>query len=68
MTTDELPGLDLERLRIFLDDVRPGLVRGDLSGNLIAGGRSNLTYDVTDGRGHWVVRWPPPMTWAANSG
>lgn len=59
MTTDELPGVDLERLRTFLDDVRPGLVRGDLSGNLIAGGRSNLTYDVTDGHGHWVVRRPP---------
>ncbi|GAA3728883.1 phosphotransferase family protein [Salinactinospora qingdaonensis] len=53
------PGLDLFRLREYLDTHRPGLVRGELTGEVIAGGRSNLTYDVTDGHGRWVVRRPP---------
>ncbi|MFJ6796302.1 phosphotransferase family protein [Streptomyces sp. NPDC091268] len=52
-------GLDLERLRDHLDAVRPGLVAGTLSGRLIEGGRSNLTYEITDGAAHWVVRRPP---------
>ncbi|CAM3894941.1 phosphotransferase family protein [Nocardiopsis gilva] len=53
------PGLDPARLRSYLDAERPGLVQGDLSAALIAGGRSNLTYDVSDGRRRWVVRRPP---------
>ncbi|MCE7080763.1 phosphotransferase family protein [Streptomyces sp. ST2-7A] len=53
------PGLDPERLRAHLDRERPGLVRGPLSASLIEGGRSNLTYRVTDGTGWWVVRRPP---------
>ncbi|MEU6059443.1 phosphotransferase family protein [Streptomyces sp. NPDC047097] len=53
------PGLDPEQLRGFLDRVRPGLVAGPLTGRLIEGGRSNLTYTVTDGTGSWVVRRPP---------
>ena len=32
---------------------------GDLSATLLAGGRSNLTYLLTDGRGRWVLRTPP---------
>lgn len=52
-------GLDLQRLRTFLDVHRPGLINGELKAQLIAGGRSNLTYDVTDGSGHWVIRRPP---------
>ncbi|MFE3559678.1 phosphotransferase family protein [Streptomyces sp. NPDC059193] len=52
-------GLDLERLRGHLDTARPGLVAGALSARLIEGGRSNLTYEVTDGSGRWVVRRPP---------
>ncbi|MEU7020885.1 phosphotransferase family protein [Streptomyces sp. NPDC046203] len=54
-----LPGLDPERLRRFLDRERPGLVAGPLEARLIEGGRSNLTYTVTDGTGRWVVRRPP---------
>ncbi|GIJ46897.1 acyl-CoA dehydrogenase [Virgisporangium aliadipatigenens] len=54
-----LPGLDLSQLRAYLDAFVPGLVRGPLSGSVIAGGRSNLTYTVTDGVGTWVVRRPP---------
>jgi aminoglycoside phosphotransferase (APT) family kinase protein len=53
------PGLDPERLRAHLDRERPGLVAGPLSARLIEGGRSNLTYDVTDGHARWVVRRPP---------
>ncbi|WP_326663963.1 phosphotransferase family protein [Streptomyces sp. NBC_00385] len=55
------PGLDLDRLRGHLDRERPGLVNGPLEARLIEGGRSNLTYVVTetDGTGRWVVRRPP---------
>ncbi|MFE0578809.1 MULTISPECIES: phosphotransferase family protein [unclassified Streptomyces] len=53
------PGLDLERLRGHLDRVRPGLAAAALRGRLIEGGRSNLTYEITDGTGRWVVRRPP---------
>ena len=52
-------GLDLQRLRGFLDRTRPGLVTGPLSGELIQGGKSNLTYTVSDGATTWVVRRPP---------
>ncbi|MBB4932088.1 aminoglycoside phosphotransferase (APT) family kinase protein [Lipingzhangella halophila] len=53
------PGLDLQRLREYLDAERPGLVRDELTGELITGGRSNLTYAVTDGQQRWAVRRPP---------
>jgi aminoglycoside phosphotransferase (APT) family kinase protein len=57
--TEGLPGLDLDRLRTYLDEVRPGLVQGALRAQLIAGGRSNLTYAVSDAEHDWVVRRPP---------
>ncbi|MFJ4965018.1 putative aminoglycoside phosphotransferase [Streptomyces sp. ADI96-02] len=53
------PGLDLDALRRHLDRERPGLVGGPLEARLIEGGRSNLTYAVTDGTDRWVVRRPP---------
>ncbi|MFF4954050.1 phosphotransferase family protein [Streptomyces chattanoogensis] len=56
---EEPPGLDLTRLREHLDRERPGLAGGPLSAQLIEGGRSNLTYRVTDGASSWVVRRPP---------
>ncbi|MCG8969732.1 phosphotransferase family protein [Streptomyces sp. CL12-4] len=59
MSPDHPPGLDLDRLRALLDRERPGLVTGPLSGRLIEGGRSNLTYGVADGTSKWVVRRPP---------
>jgi aminoglycoside phosphotransferase (APT) family kinase protein len=59
MSPDHPPGLDLDRLRGLLDREQPGLVTGALSGRLIEGGRSNLTYAVTDGTANWVVRRPP---------
>ncbi|TWP49630.1 phosphotransferase family protein [Lentzea tibetensis] len=48
----ELPGLDLDKLAEHLKVEK-------LSGELIPGGRSNLTYRVTDGTNRWVLRRPP---------
>ncbi|MEU0004794.1 phosphotransferase family protein [Streptomyces sp. NPDC006314] len=59
MSADHPPGLDLDRLRALLDRERPGLVHGPLAGRLIEGGRSNLTYALSDGTSKWVVRRPP---------
>ncbi|AQU69469.1 phosphotransferase family protein [Streptomyces niveus] len=59
MSASPPPGLDPEKLRGRLDRDRPGLVEGPLSARLIEGGRSNLTYAVTDGTHDWVVRRPP---------
>ncbi|MEU1182071.1 phosphotransferase family protein [Streptomyces sp. NPDC005820] len=59
MSPDHPPGLDLDRLRALLERERPGLVAGPLTGRLIEGGRSNLTYEIGDGTGKWVLRRPP---------
>ncbi len=59
MTADVLQGLDLPALTAYLEREVPGLLSGPLTGRLIAGGRSNLTYLVGDGVGTWVVRRPP---------
>ena len=53
------PGLDLAALRRWLDESAPGLLDGPLSAELVAGGKSNLTYRVTDGTRSVVVRRPP---------
>ncbi|HEV3361566.1 MAG TPA: phosphotransferase family protein [Pseudonocardiaceae bacterium] len=58
-TDRELPGLDLAALEGYLREAKPGLVAGPLSAELIAGGRSNLTYYLTDGTSRWVLRRPP---------
>ncbi|MFE3024065.1 phosphotransferase family protein [Nocardia tengchongensis] len=55
----DLPGLDLTRLADWLATNRPGFAAGPLSGRLIAGGRSNLTYVVGDGVSEWILRRPP---------
>ena len=55
----EVPGLDLDAFRRWYDGERPGEIAGDLSASLIAGGKSNLTYEVTDGTSWWIVRRPP---------
>ena len=57
--TGDVPGLDLERLREFLEEASPGMSSGPLQARLVAGGKSNLTYVVTDGVGSWIVRRPP---------
>jgi aminoglycoside phosphotransferase (APT) family kinase protein len=55
----DLPGLDLVRLATWFDEACPGEIGGPLTGQLITGGRSNLTYVVSDGVRTWVVRRPP---------
>ncbi|MBO8193124.1 phosphotransferase family protein [Streptomyces oryzae] len=59
MSEENPPGLDLARLAAHLERESPGLIRGPLSAEVVQGGRSNLTYRVTDGAGRWVVRRPP---------
>ncbi|WP_205473971.1 phosphotransferase family protein [Nocardioides sp. SYSU D00038] len=54
-----VPGLDLDAFRGWYDGVRPGEVAGELRARVIAGGKSNLTYEVTDGTSWWIVRRPP---------
>ncbi|MER7674423.1 phosphotransferase family protein [Kitasatospora sp. NPDC096128] len=58
-TPADPPGLDLARLRSHLDAELPGLIHGPLRADLIEGGRSNLTYVLTDGASRWVLRRPP---------
>ncbi|MBP0452690.1 phosphotransferase family protein [Kitasatospora sp. RG8] len=58
-TPADPPGLDLARLRAHLDRELPGAVQGQLRAELIEGGRSNLTYRLTDGTACRVLRRPP---------
>ncbi|GHF83694.1 acyl-CoA dehydrogenase [Kitasatospora xanthocidica] len=53
------PGVDLARLRSHLERELPGVVQGPLRAELIEGGRSNLTYVLSDGFSRWVLRRPP---------
>ncbi|MDN5858773.1 MAG: phosphotransferase family protein, partial [Pseudonocardia sp.] len=55
----DLPGLDLDRFASWFDRACPGERTGALTGSVIAGGRSNLTYAISDGTRRWVVRRPP---------
>ncbi|MCX6460682.1 MAG: phosphotransferase family protein [Actinobacteria bacterium] len=55
----ETPGLDLGELRGWLDSTHPGLRTGALTATVIAGGKSNLTYRVSDGTTTWALRRPP---------
>ena len=59
MTTGGPEGVDLEALRGFFTDHVDGSDDRPLSAELIAGGRSNLTYAITDGEREWVLRRPP---------
>jgi aminoglycoside phosphotransferase (APT) family kinase protein len=56
------PGIDLERLAGFLHARRPDFISGELQAYLIAGGRSNLTYLVTDTAGTQFILRRPPMS------
>ncbi|MFI1920035.1 phosphotransferase family protein [Nocardia sp. NPDC020380] len=58
-TASELPGLDLDKLTDWLTAQRPDLAKGPLRGRLIAGGKSNLTYEISDGATAFVLRRPP---------
>ena len=52
-------GLPLGPLAAFLAREAPGLLDGPLTGRLVAGGKSNLTYVVGDGTRTVIVRRPP---------
>ncbi|MGI9085802.1 MAG: phosphotransferase family protein [Aeromicrobium sp.] len=52
-------GLDTDALAAWLGKERPGLLSGPLEATLITGGKSNLTYAVTDGDAEVIVRRPP---------
>ncbi len=52
-------GLDPSALTAWLDARHPGLRTGELRAELIAGGRSNLTYALDDDTHRWVLRRPP---------
>ena len=56
MTVD---GVDLESLQRYFADNVEGATDRPLTAELIAGGRSNLTYGITDGEHQWVLRRPP---------
>jgi len=51
-------GLDLTALRQFLVQSEV-VVDGELRAALIPGGKSNLTYAISDGASKWVLRRPP---------
>ncbi|MFI5798663.1 phosphotransferase family protein [Streptomyces sp. NPDC051677] len=51
-------GLDLPALHGFLQANVPSY-SGELRAELLQGGKSNLTYLLTDGRSRWVLRRPP---------
>ncbi len=59
LSEDGPPGLPLRPLEEHLRSALPGLLHGPLSATLVAGGRSNLTYVLTDGQDRWVLRRPP---------
>ncbi|MCW2770137.1 MAG: acyl-CoA dehydrogenase [Aeromicrobium sp.] len=52
-------GLDTAAVARWLSAVSPDAVAGPLEASLITGGKSNLTYLVTDGAHDYVVRRPP---------
>jgi len=59
MGTTTPDGVDLERLRPYFAAHVEGAHDAPLTATLIAGGRSNLTYSVSDGTHTWVLRRPP---------
>ncbi|WP_325098325.1 phosphotransferase family protein [Nocardia gipuzkoensis] len=52
-------GVDLDALRQYLGSELAEIDTSALRVELIAGGRSNLTYRLTDGTRRWVLRRPP---------
>ncbi|MEU4673234.1 phosphotransferase family protein [Amycolatopsis sp. NPDC023774] len=56
--TSAVDGLELKALEAFFAAEVPGF-GGHLSAEMLQGGRSNLTYVLTDGRSRWVLRRPP---------
>ena len=60
MTTEHVdtPGLDLDRLAGWFAAAIPDAGER-LNASLVPGGKSNLTYVVSDGERDWIVRRPP---------
>uniref|UniRef100_UPI00129385D8 phosphotransferase n=1 Tax=Prescottella subtropica TaxID=2545757 RepID=UPI00129385D8 len=58
MTSVGLDGLDLGALHRFFDTSGVATA-GELRASLISGGKSNLTFEVSDGVSRWVLRRPP---------
>ena len=56
--TADPPGVDTARVAAWLGPLVGGL-DGPLHAEVIAGGRSNLTYVIGDGGRRWVLRRPP---------
>ena len=56
---EDLAGLPLTRLAAHLAEHVPEIGAAPLRASLISGGRSNLTYLLTDGTSRWVLRRPP---------
>ncbi|MGW0699017.1 phosphotransferase family protein [Streptomyces sp. NPDC002867] len=54
--TNGTPGIDLTRLRPWFAEAVPQARVGHLSATLITGGRSKLTYRLTDGAASWILR------------
>jgi aminoglycoside phosphotransferase (APT) family kinase protein len=52
------PGLDLRGLQRYFDQ-HVAECHGRLRAGIVTGGRSNLTYRVTDGTAVWALRRPP---------
>lgn len=57
--TSDPVGLDLASLTDYLSEHIPDGLSAPLSAKLIAGGRSNPTYELSDGSHHWILRRPP---------
>jgi aminoglycoside phosphotransferase (APT) family kinase protein len=55
---ESLDGLDIPALERFFTGHVPGFT-GHLDAQLLQGGRSNLTFVLTDGKHRWVLRRPP---------
>lgn len=56
--SEQHPGLDLDVLGRWLPEHVDG-AGSNLEATLIAGGKSNLTYRVSDGESAWILRRPP---------
>jgi aminoglycoside phosphotransferase (APT) family kinase protein len=56
----QLPGLDPDRVATWVSMHAPAAAwTGPINAELIAGGRSNLTYRLSTSTGSWIVRRPP---------
>jgi aminoglycoside phosphotransferase (APT) family kinase protein len=53
------PGLDLDRFGAWFSAHAPTAAAPEWSASLITGGKSNLTYTVSDGVDEWILRRPP---------